>query len=163
MNGVINIKIYLAGDCSTENRTTIVHIAEQLRRYHNLEVYCPWEFKVDNAWKITQEEWSRRVFEADVAAIRDCDFIVAISVGRISSAGVNWELGFAKGIGKKTIVIQITDAPTSLMVFCGATYFYNASKDTLYQTVGKIAENLSKYNGYIWYTGNSHYCETVLT
>lgn len=158
------MKIYLAGDCSSENRTNMVRIAEQLRRYYQIEVYCPWEFKVENAWGMSQETWSRLVFEADIAAIRDCDFVIAISTGRISSGGTNWELGFAKGIGKQTIVIQITDSPTSLMVFCGATYFYNASKDTLFQTIAKLANNLVDCNGYIWRcTDNSHCCETVLT
>lgn len=134
------MKIYLAGPCDTENRTTMVNVAKWLR-YH--EVYCPWELKIKNAWNYNQEEWSFKVFEADIKAIHNADAIVLISTGRISSAGTNWEQGYGYALGKPIYVIQITDATTSLMTFCGCTLFINTNKENLNQTITWLDEHLT--------------------
>ena len=67
------MKIYLAGPCDTENRYDMVQIAKIFREYGKHEVYCPWEFKIENAWDMTQEDWAQAVFEADIKAIQECD------------------------------------------------------------------------------------------
>ena len=121
------MKIYLAGPCDTDHRTVMVSIAQGLRNL-KYDVYCPWELKIENAWDYPQEEWAQKVFDADIAAINDADSIVMISVGRNSTAGTNWEQGYAYALGKPVYVIQITEANTSLMTFCGCTRFINGNK-----------------------------------
>lgn len=133
-------KVYLAGPCSSEHRTLMKSIADYLRcdslkcfdgsKANNeqpFDVYCPFELNIKNAWDMSQEEWAKKVFAHDVTAINNCDYFVMISFGRISSAGTNWEQGYAYAIGKPVFVFQVTDAPTSLMTYCGCTSFVNAN------------------------------------
>ena len=55
-----------------------------------------------------------------------------ITPGRNSTAGTNWEQGYAYAKGKRIIVLQYTDDTTSLMTFCGATKFFNCTEDDLF-------------------------------
>ena len=119
--------IYLAGSCGTDERTFMVAIAKFLRE-KNCTVYCPWELKIENAWDMPQEEWAKKVFDADIEAMNDSKLIVAISRGRMSSAGTNWEIGYAYGKNIPTHVIQINDEPTSLMTFWGCNNFIHLNK-----------------------------------
>ena len=70
--------VYLAGPCDSDHRTAMVGIAAILRDA-GLDVYCPFELKIPNAWDKTQEDWAREVFEADVEAIQRCDSFLFIS------------------------------------------------------------------------------------
>ena len=153
------MKIYLAGPCDTENRYNMVQIAKAFREYGGYEVYCPWELKIENAWDYPQEEWAQMVFDKDVEAIDNCDVMILISLGRISSAGTNWEQGYAYAKGKKVIVFQITDTPTSLMTYCGCKYFLNTSKDKLTQDLYWVIQRI--IGNYIDYYTDE--CRTVLT
>lgn len=81
-------KIYLAGPCGTIDRALMSAIAQQLR-HMDFEVYCPFELKIQNAWDMSQEEWAKLVFDADITAIDSSDIIVIISIGRESTAGTN--------------------------------------------------------------------------
>lgn len=148
--------IYLAGPCDSEHRTIMAQIAKFLRE-EGAEVFCPWEYKVENAWDMPQEEWAKKVFDKDVAAITASEALIIISVGRTSSAGTNWEQGFAYAKNIPTHVIQITDEPTSLMTYCGSTSFINVPR---YH--GNLKGELR------WILRNPHEenhnkCETVLT
>ena len=136
------MKIYLAGPCDTEHRTIMVKIAERLRREPRLDVYCPWELKIENAWDMTQENWSAEVFWHDVGAINDCDVFLMISIGRKSTAGTNWEQGYAFAKKKTVYVIQITDETTSLMTFCGCTHFWNTNKEDLHKNIANIINTI---------------------
>lgn len=117
-------KIYLAGSCSKEERGRMEEIAAALRE-KGYKVYCPFELKIPNAWDYPQETWARMVFDADVAAIDNCDFMVMISKGRVSSAGTNWEQGYAYAKDKPIFVFQYTNDTTSLMTYSGCTRFIN--------------------------------------
>lgn len=150
------MRIYLAGPCDSDNRTMMQSVASVLREM-GLDVYCPFELKIPNAWDYSQEDWAQLVFDADVKALSTCDRMLMVSLGRISSAGTNWEQGYAYAMGIPVCVLQVTDQPTSLMTFCGCDYFTNCTKEEL----PKIA-----------YTAIMHYqllakadphCETVLT
>ena len=147
------MKIYLAGSCGSEDRTLMKRIAQFLRK-REVEVYCPFELQIPNAWDLTQEEWARKVFEADIKAIKDCDYMVSISKGRESTAGTNWEQGYAFALGKSICVFQITNKPTSLMTFWGCDGFVNSS-------VERIFDDLQKY--VIENKKCSYVCKTVLT
>ena len=118
------MKIYLAGSCSKDDRESMTAIAEALRA-EGYTVYCPFELKIENAWDYSQEEWAKKVFDCDTMAIDNCDFMVMISRGRNSTAGTNWEQGYAYAKGKPVFVFQMTIWETSLMTFWGCKDFIN--------------------------------------
>lgn len=145
--------IYLAGSCSSEQRTLMVTIAEFLRK-NNQDVYCPFELKIPNAWDYPQEEWAKMVFDADKSAIDKCDLFLMISPGRTSTAGTNWEQGYAYALGKKTIIVQYTEDKTSLMTYCGCTKFINTTKETILVDIYNIINDK---------LDNNNTCKTILT
>lgn len=126
--------IYLAGSCSSEQRTLMVNIAKYLRK-NGFEVYCPFELKIENAWDYSQEDWSQLVFEADKTAIDKSDIFLMITPGRIGTAGTNWEQGYAFAIQKRIIIMQYTDCPTSLMTYCACNTFVNTDKEKIYTDI----------------------------
>lgn len=144
--------IYLAGSCSSEQRTLMKGIANKLRN-SGREVYCPFELKIDNAWAYSQESWANEVFKKDIEALDKCELFLMISPGRVSSAGTNWEQGYAYAKGKDVIVIQYTDEQTSLMTFCGCTKFINSDTDELLNDIIDL----------IYLGNNSNNCKTILT
>ena len=156
------MKIYLAGSCAPERRNLMVAIAKYLRTLEKIEVYCPFELNIPNAWDMTQEEWSMKVFDADEKAIRNCDLFLMISEGRVSSAGTNWEQGYAYGLDKFIGVIQTTDTPTSLMTYSSANAFYNVKTDGL-----DIKEIIDAIDKIIYFDFSNQpkkaNCKTVLT
>lgn len=160
------MKIYLAGPCDTENRYNMVQISKVFRGYGGYEVYCPWELKIENAWDISQEEWARKVFEADIKAIQECDTFVMITPGRESTAGTNWENGYAYALNKHIVTIQITDKPTSLMTYASSSEFFNSSLADCLKTVKKIIdcwEQWGLYNIALNGINGDYQCKTVLT
>lgn len=152
------MKIYLAGPCDRTHRPMMESIAAKLRE--NYEVYCPFELKIENAWDYTQEEWARRVFSADIAAIQEADLFLLISYGRESTAGTNWEQGYAWHLGKKVVVLQITEAPTSLMTFTGCHYFKNSSEEKILEDIAALMRRFTLED---WYVHIPKFCTTVLT
>lgn len=135
------MKIYLAGSCSKDDRENMTAIAEALRT-EGYTVYCPFELKIENAWDYSQEEWAKKVFDCDTMAIDNCDFMVMISRGRHSTAGTNWEQGYAYAKGKPVFVFQMTIWETSLMTFWGCKDFINVD-GTLSR--GQRLELIAKY------------------
>lgn len=126
--------IYLAGSCSSEQRTLMVNIAKHLRK-NGYEIYCPFELKIENAWDYSQEDWAQLVFEADKKAIDKADIFLMITPGRIGSAGTNWEQGYAFANHKRIIVIQFTEEPTSLMTYCTCNTFVNTDKEKIFADI----------------------------
>ena len=113
--------IYLAapfGELNSDKRENAEN-ARRILRDLGFDVHCPWETKIPNAWDYPNEEWGAMVFASDVDAINRCDVVVMLSYGRESTAGTNWEAGYAFGIGKKVIVVEMTDNVMSLMVANG--------------------------------------------
>lgn len=150
------MKIYLAGSCSSEQRTMMMKVAGRLREYDNTEVFCPFELKIPNAWDMSQEAWSQKVFDEDTCAIREADVVILITPGRESTAGTNWEQGFAYALGKSIYVFQITDKATSLMTYCGCELFFNVSNEReLLEAIDHVMNNDP------WVPKNP--CKTVLT
>lgn len=131
--------IYLAGSCSSEQRTLMVNIAKHLRD-NGHEVYCPFELKIKDAWDYSQEDWSQLVFEADKNAIDYADIFLMITPGRIGTAGTNWEQGYAFATKKRIIVVQYTDCPTSLMTYCACNTFINTNKENIYADIIEAIE-----------------------
>lgn len=115
------MKIYLAapfGTTGSEKRNNAETAARTLRD-KGYEVYCPWKSIIPHAWEYPNTEWGLMVFVNDVQAIDAADMVVVLSYGRESTAGTNWEAGYAYGRGKKVIIVEMTDAIMSLMVANG--------------------------------------------
>lgn len=145
------MKVYLAGSCSSDNRTLMTSIAQIIRSF-NIDCYCPFELKIPNAWDMSQEEWAKKVFDKDVEAIDNCDLMISISNGRKSTAGTNWEQGYAFANKKAIWVFQINNEDTSLMTYCGCDLFFNSTKETILKDIelvlscGKAMPLLKKNN-----------------
>jgi nucleoside 2-deoxyribosyltransferase len=112
------MNIYLAASLSEDKRNDMTE-ALSILRGKGLEVYAPVEHQIPNAWDWPNTEWGLMVFTEDIQAIQSCDVLVMICYGRLSTAGANWEAGYAFGIGKKVIVVEMTDGIMSLMVANG--------------------------------------------
>ena len=103
------------------HRAAAVKAAEILRS-RGIDTYLPLEHKVPNAWDLPNHEWGAAVYRADVKAIRNSDTVVVLSYGRLGSAGTAWEAGYAFGIGKRVIVVEMPGTTLmSLMVANGRT------------------------------------------
>lgn len=114
-------KVYLAAPFGKPNSDEREN-AENARRILSdlgFDVHCPWETIIPHAWDFPNEEWGAMVFACDVDAINRADLVVVLSYGRESTAGTNWEAGYAFGIGKQIILVEMTDNVMSLMVANG--------------------------------------------
>ena len=127
------MKIYLASSFLPEKRPD-AEAAKEILRARGHRVYNPVENQIPNAWDYPNDEWGLMVFTEDIHAIQQSDAVVLLTYGRMGTAGSNWEAGFAYALGKKVIVVEMTDDIMSLMVANGR-----------YATV-KGLEGLSEYN-----------------
>ena len=112
------MKIYLASSLNADCRADMYKAVDMLRD-KGFDVYSPIEHKIPNDWDYPNTEWGLMVFTADIMAIDACDTLVILSCGRNSTAGANWEAGYAYAKGKKVIVVEMTDDVMSLMVANG--------------------------------------------
>ena len=112
------MKIYLSSTLNPDKRGNMKTAVDILRKA-DFEVYDPSEHIIEHAWDYPNNEWGLMVFQADIQAIQECDYVVMLSYGRNSTAGANWESGYAFGVGKKIIVVEMTDEPMSLLVANG--------------------------------------------
>ena len=96
---------------------------------NNFDFFLPQNLKIENAWDISLEEWSNKVYNHDIQALNKSDIILFISYGKENNAGSVWEVGYAVGFNigvstasdyvwdrKKIICIKMNDQPESLMV-----------------------------------------------
>ena len=113
------MKIYLATPLSQDKREDMTKAIDILRYGDRHDVYAPVEHKIDNAWDYPNNEWGLMVFQSDIDAIKNADVVVMLSYGRMSTAGANWEAGYAFGIGKTVIIVEMTTNVMSLMVANG--------------------------------------------
>lgn len=111
--------IYLAAPVTAPRE--IVKTAALILRDAGFDVYVPIDHHVDHAWEYPNNEWGLMVFQSDIESIRRSDIVVVLSYGRESTAGTNWEAGYAFGIGKKVIVVEecASNGIMSLMVSNG--------------------------------------------
>lgn len=114
-------RIYLAtpvGDPDSPEREGAAKAYDVLTEL-GFDVYCPWKMKIPHAWDYPNDEWGLMVFATDIAELDKADIVIVLSYGRESTAGTNWEAGYAYGTGKKVIVVEMTDKEMSLMVANG--------------------------------------------
>ena len=115
------MKVYIAapfGEPDSLKRNQAMGAA-YLMENKGFTVYKPWDYKIPNAWDYPNHEWGQMVFINDLKAIDDADIVIVLSYGRESTAGTNWEAGYAFGTNKTVIVVEMTDAVMSLMVSNG--------------------------------------------
>lgn len=104
-----------------ENRANAIKVAEILRKRGHM-VYLPLEHKIANAWDYPNYEWGKKVFDNDIEAIDNSDIVIVLSYGRESTAGTNWEAGYAWGTNKPVIVVEMPEVKLmSLMLANGRT------------------------------------------
>lgn len=109
--------VYLAAPLWTaKQKERIASLAEVLRR-EGYSVFVPMEHEIDNAWDMPQHEWSKRVFDADIEAIRNSAAVVAIYNGLYSDSGTAFEIGYAHALGKDIYVVPCLETnEISLMI-----------------------------------------------
>ena len=110
------MNIYLACSLSKDKRQCMFDALKVLRD-KGFEVYAPIEHFTESAWDWPNNEWAIQVFRCDIEAIKRADVVVCLNWGRNeTSAGTVWEHGYAYGIGKKVILVEMTENVQSLMV-----------------------------------------------
>ena len=94
------MKIYLASPWFKNNERVMYSQILNKMREQGHEVYAPIEHEIPNAWDLSNAEWGRQVFCADIQAIQKCDEVWVLNFGMYSDSGTAWECGYAYGIGK---------------------------------------------------------------
>lgn len=109
--------IYLAAPLWTaEQKKRILSLAESFRQ-EGYSVFVPMEHEIDNAWDMPQNEWSKKVFDADIEAIRNSTAVVAIYNGLYSDSGTAFEIGYAHALGKDIYIMPYLETnEISLMI-----------------------------------------------
>ena len=118
-------KVYVAAsfayedkEKTEERKKQIEEVVSQIKKIVGRKFgwYLPHQFKIENAWDISLEEWSQKVFDHDLLCLGEADLVIFISYGKENNAGAVWEVGYAFAENIKTIVIKMTDQPESLMI-----------------------------------------------
>jgi nucleoside 2-deoxyribosyltransferase len=97
--------IYLAAPFFTEKEIEIYDRVVHLLRSMKLKVFVPREHEIPNAWELSNQEWAKQVFCADVVALSYSEKVVALNFGMYSDSGTAWEMGYALSLG--TPVTQV--------------------------------------------------------
>ena len=116
------MKVYLASPWFKNNERVMYTQILQKMRAEGHEVYAPVEHEVPNAWDLSNEEWGRQVFFADIKAIDECEEVWVLNFGMYSDTGTAWECGYAYAKGKtvRQLVYDFTpDKVFSLMMING--------------------------------------------
>ena len=122
------MKIYLASPFFNPTELAVYrNVIGDLRSNDAHSVYVPQEHEIPNAWDMSNEEWARQVFCADIEAIEDCDVVMVLNFGMCSDSGTAWEAGYAMGLGKMVVQVLCGDENTvySLMMFNGCSKVIN--------------------------------------
>ena len=116
------MKVYLASPWFKNNERVMYTQILQKMRAEGHEVYAPVEHEVPNAWDLSNAEWGRQVFLADIKAIDECEEVWVLNFGMYSDTGTAWECGYAYAKGKtvRQLVYDFTaDKVFSLMMING--------------------------------------------
>lgn len=122
------MKIYLASPFFNLAELAIYHnVIGGLRSNDTHSVYVPQEHSIPNAWDLSNQDWAKQVFCADIEAIEDCDVVMVLNFGMYSDSGTAWEAGYAMGLGKMVVQVLCSDENTvySLMMFNGCSKVIN--------------------------------------
>lgn len=113
------MKIYLASPLNQEYRKALKD-AQGILVDKGFDVYVPTSHTLEHAWDWPNTEWGLQVFRMDIEAIRSADFVVVLNYGReATTGGTMFEQGFAYGIGKKVLLVEMTDNVQTVMAANG--------------------------------------------
>lgn len=108
-------KVYIAASLNKDKREATAK-AKKILKDKGFDVYSPVEHIVPNAWDYTNAEWSLMVFIMDYTAIENSDIVVVLNYGREGTTlGTGIEQGMAFVLGKKVILVEMTEDIQSLM------------------------------------------------
>lgn len=116
------IKAYIAAPFfSKEERHHYDRFIAYLREVGMFELLIPAEFFVPDGNELPNHEWAAKVFEHDVAMLRQADVVYALNYGMYSDTGTAWETGFAYALGiPVTTVLMDNESNFSLMCVNGS-------------------------------------------
>lgn len=107
---------------TSQKKDLIEKTVKRIKKFLKGDYYLPHQLKIPNAWDISLEEWSRKVYEHDIKALENANIIIFLSFGKENNAGSAWEMGYVHGVNmhekitKKVIAIKMTEEPESLMI-----------------------------------------------
>lgn len=117
------MKVYVAASFAYNDRTKTEHRKSDIERVVSIikqklsaEYYLPHQLKIPNAWDMSLEDWSNKVFEHDIAALDSADLVIFISYGKENNSGSVWECGYATARGIPVVVVKMTNDVESLMI-----------------------------------------------
>lgn len=155
------MKIYIAASFAYEDKAKtsqrkdlIEKTVKRIKKLLKGNYYLPHQLKIPNAWDISLEEWSRKVYEHDVKALDEADLVIFLSFGKENNAGSVWEVGYIIGSNsqvlsfdeQKLIVIKMTDEPESLMISNSVDRIITSAEIETYdwKTLPEYKTNLEK-------------------
>ncbi len=97
------MKVYLAGPLFSQSERAFNHKIAQSLRDNGYDVWLPQE---NFPASVESEEEKRRVFEADLKALRDCEIVVAVLDGECVDSGTAFEIGYAHALEVPAIGIK---------------------------------------------------------
>ena len=106
---------------TSQKKDLIEKTVEKIKKHLKANFYLPHQLKIPNAWDISLEEWSRKVYEQDLKALKNADVVLFLSFGKENNAGSVWEVGYTIGRNESThvnipvICVSMTSDPESLM------------------------------------------------
>lgn len=116
------MNIYIASPLFYEwQKAEVRRVADWLKNnyfkgFNNINIYCPQDFQVKNAWNKSNVDWAKEVFEEDFKHLEYAHLVVCLSYGHQSDDGAAWEVGYAQALDKKVwLVAQDEHVPYSLM------------------------------------------------
>ena len=161
----VKLNIYVAASfCYTEQAKTSQHkyiIEKIVNRIGSTmadkgieaEFYLPHLFKVQDAWDMSLEEWSRKVYEKDLLELTGSNIVIFLSFGKENNDGAAWEVGFVNGINFSgvdekipVVVVKLTDEPESLMISnsCSRIITADEIEDYDWETLPEYKTDLEK-------------------
>ena len=112
------MKIYLASPFFNEKELENVKYAENVLTSRGFEVFSPRLNEVRDTDEVGTRLWSVDTFNNDKKFIHWADIVVMLYYGAYSDSGTAWECGYAYGINKPVIVVQLGEN-SNLMVHEG--------------------------------------------
>ena len=122
------MKAYLAAPFFNNNERYIyARVIDYLRNAELMELYVPMEHTIEDAWNLSNYDWARKVFQADIEALDEAEIVFVLNFGMYSDSGTAWEAGYAYAKGKRIVNILVNQENNvySLMMIGGAHRLVN--------------------------------------
>lgn len=130
--------IYIAGPFFNDSeRTYLNEMIERVKQiWPDQELFIPMEHFIEDGEEMSNKDWAYRVFDMDVQALTESDFVVALYMGHYSDTGTAWELEYAFGLNKNTYLYipdEYVKQDMSIMPVMGSSVLLNQVYDNLIQ------------------------------